>query len=82
MLSPNVSRPLEILINTRQALKNAIFHSRQAWKLSLSGIVWALDEQEGSHVCDSSYFWGWVGGVSVATTCPGQQSLGHDGEAL
>ena len=31
--------PLGRLMNTKQALKNAIFHSRQVWKLSFSGIA-------------------------------------------
>lgn len=31
--------PLGSLMNTKQALKNAIFYSRQVWKLSFSGIA-------------------------------------------
>lgn len=82
MLFPNFSCPLESLINMRQALKGAIFHSRQVWKLSLSGIAWALGKKEGSSPGDASHCETFgASGVSVATACPSPLP-GHDGEAL
>lgn len=52
MLFRNFSRPLESLMNMKQALKNAIFHSRQVWKLSVlssaSDLPWpALHGHDG-----------------------------------